>query len=143
MRRLSLTSIPNFCHLPTSVGSGLSKCGLPTSYTAYLAMGDSFSGPRTDVPLPRRSATAPILVTPSQRQAPSITDSLVETLYQHPDARVVAFTASGSGGAAVKPIGSQASQNAEDGSLLSYSSTERTIAVGKWHLSHTIHIMHD
>ncbi len=72
---------------------------------------------------PRRTFTAP--VAPSAPPPPA---GLVDTLYDHPNVKIVSFTA---GGRSLS-IGPPGSSEIPPGSLSWSSQLERTIAVGKW-----------
>ncbi|GJC87373.1 hypothetical protein ColLi_10211 [Colletotrichum liriopes] len=79
---------------------------------------------RPTYPSPRRVATAPV---PTQMSRPSSSaGGLIETLYNHPNVKIVAFTAA-SRGRARSPGRGPAD---EPGSLSAYSQLERTIAIG-------------
>ncbi|GKT63769.1 hypothetical protein ColTof4_04649 [Colletotrichum tofieldiae] len=79
---------------------------------------------RPTYPAPRRVATAPV---PTQMSRPSSSaGGLIETLYNHPNVKIVAFTAA-SRGRARSPGRGPAD---EPGSLSAYSQLERTIAIG-------------
>ncbi|KAK1969537.1 hypothetical protein LY78DRAFT_343726 [Colletotrichum sublineola] len=83
-------------------------------------------------PAPRRIATAPV---PSQISRPSSSSAggLIETLYNHPNVKIVAFTAA-SRGRARSPGRGPAD---EPGSLSAYSQLERTIAIGPFRIYRT------
>lgn len=86
--------------------------------------------PRRDYPVPRRVATAPIPLSAQFASPPS--DGLVETLYNHPNAKIVSFTASGR--AFSRSLGRSSGfpvLDDEPGTLSWSSQLERTIAVGK------------
>ncbi|KAF9870420.1 hypothetical protein CkaCkLH20_12087 [Colletotrichum karsti] len=87
---------------------------------------------RTNYPAPRRVATAPI---PTPAPAPRSTSAggLVETLYNHPNVKIVAFSAA-SRGRARSPGRGPAD---EPGTLSAYSQLERTIAVGPFRIYRT------
>ncbi|GKT39879.1 uncharacterized protein ColSpa_00060 [Colletotrichum spaethianum] len=79
---------------------------------------------RPTYPAPRRVVTAPV---PTQTSRPSSSaGGLIETLYNHPNVKIVAFTAA-SRGRARSPGRGPAD---EPGSLSPYSQLERTIAIG-------------
>jgi hypothetical protein len=79
-------------------------------------------------PGPRRVMTAPLAsTTPSS--STQYTGSLVETLYNHPNVKIISFSASG--GRARSP--GRAQPDVEPGSLSASSGLERTIAVGTIH----------
>ena len=75
---------------------------------------------------PRRVNTAPITI--STRSDSKSQDGFVETLYDHPNAKIVAFTASGKRSV---QIGVPSSDSEEAGTLSWSSPAERTIAIGK------------
>ncbi|KAK2022736.1 hypothetical protein LX32DRAFT_184071 [Colletotrichum zoysiae] len=85
-------------------------------------------------PAPRRVATAPA---PTQVSRPSSSSSsaggLIETLYNHPNVKIVTFTAA-SRGRARSPGRGPAD---EPGSLSAYSQLERTIAIGPFRIYRT------
>ena len=77
---------------------------------------------------PRRSATAPVGFPPPQ--ASSATQGGVETLYNHPNAKIIAFTATARAIPRSPPLDGSSAE--EDQGTLSWSSQlERTIAVGR------------
>lgn len=78
---------------------------------------------RPNYPAPRRVATAPI-TTPAPRSTSA--GGLVETLYNHPNVKIVAFTAASRGRARSPGRGPRD----EPGTLSAYSQLERTIAIG-------------
>ncbi|KXH52452.1 hypothetical protein CSAL01_02070 [Colletotrichum salicis] len=81
---------------------------------------------RPAYPAPRRVATAPI-PTHLSRPAPSTSaGGLVETLYNHPNVKIVAFAAASRGRARSPGRG----PSDEPGSLSAHSQLERTIAIG-------------
>ena len=86
---------------------------------------------RPGYPAPRRVATAPIPLSTQFAAASPPSDGVVETLYNHPNAKIISFTASGRafsrslGRSSVLPI------DDEPGTLSWSSQLERTIAVGK------------
>lgn len=73
---------------------------------------------------PRRSFTAPVGFPPPQA---SSTQGGVETLYNHPNAKIIAFTTTAR---AIPPL-SDASAEEDQGTLSWSSQLERTIAVGR------------
>lgn len=78
---------------------------------------------------PRRSSTAPVGFPPPRA---SSTQGGVETLYNHPNAKIIAFTATARAIPPDPPAGE--SSTGEDQGTLSWSSQlERTIAVGTCH----------
>lgn len=82
---------------------------------------------RPAYPAPRRVATAPIPAHMT-RPAPSTSaGGLVETLYNHPNVKIVAFAAASRGRARSPGRG----PSDEPGSLSAHSQLERTIAIGK------------
>ncbi|KZL75794.1 hypothetical protein CI238_09933 [Colletotrichum incanum] len=86
---------------------------------------------RPTYPAPRRVATAPV---PTQMSRPSSSaGGLIETLYNHPNVKIVAFTAA-SRGRARSPGRGPAD---EPGSLSAYSQLERTIAIGPFRIYRT------
>jgi len=79
---------------------------------------------------PRRAFTAPIRPASPQPAPPSqSTEGLVDTLYDHPSVKIVAFTA-GSRPFQISSRASLAPYDVEPGSLPYSSQIERTIAVG-------------
>lgn len=87
--------------------------------------------PGASFPAPRRVFTAPVSSSSSQLAFPPQSgDGLVETLYNHPSAKIVAFTA----GSPSRPLdldrGRAPAVDVEPGSLSWSSRFERTIAVG-------------
>ncbi|KFA79123.1 hypothetical protein S40288_05718 [Stachybotrys chartarum IBT 40288] len=82
------------------------------------------------LPAPRRVVTAPINL-PAARRDTRDSGSLVETLYYHPNAKIIAFTATGRAFSASPTRSSAALNEEEEAGTLSWSSQlERTIAVG-------------
>lgn len=80
---------------------------------------------------PRRVFTAPVAATaPEPAGSPSTADGVVETLYVHPSAKIVAFTA-GPRNFSISPRGGVPA-DIEPGSLPWSSQLERTIAVGEY-----------
>ncbi|KAF5017154.1 hypothetical protein F66182_10949 [Fusarium sp. NRRL 66182] len=77
--------------------------------------------------VPRRVATAPIPLRQAMEAASPDSD-LVETLYSHPNARIISFTASGRA-VARSPGGASLSRDDAPGTLSWSSQLERTIAV--------------
>lgn len=81
---------------------------------------------------PRRVFTAPVSSPPRTAAASTQSaESVVETLYNHPSVKIVAFTA------AARPTSNGAGKglaapDVEPGSLSWTSQLERTIAVGEW-----------
>ncbi len=87
--------------------------------------------PGASFPAPRRVFTAPVSSSSSQLAFPPQSgDGLVETLYNHPSAKIIAFAA----GSASRPLdverGRAPAVDVEPGSLSWSSRFERTIAVG-------------
>ncbi|EEU35016.1 uncharacterized protein NECHADRAFT_37505 [Fusarium vanettenii 77-13-4] len=78
---------------------------------------------------PRRVATAPIPLRAAMSIGSPDSDSLVETLYNHPNAKIISFTASGRA-LSRSPGG----PDDEPGSLSWSSQLERTIAVGPFRI---------
>ncbi|KAL6356957.1 hypothetical protein LRP88_10570 [Fusarium phalaenopsidis] len=78
---------------------------------------------------PRRVATAPIPLRAAMNAGSPDSDSLVETLYNHPNAKIISFTASGRA-LSRSPGG----PDDEPGSLSWSSQLERTIAVGPFRI---------
>lgn len=76
-------------------------------------------------PGPRRVMTAPLASTSASTKSNG--GGLVETLYNHPNAKIIAFSASGRGRARSP---GRAQPDEEPGSLSATSGLERTIAVG-------------
>ncbi|KAL0936712.1 uncharacterized protein CTRU02_208927 [Colletotrichum truncatum] len=87
---------------------------------------------RTNYPAPRRVATAPV-GTPVPAPRSTSAGGLVETLYNHPNVKIVAFTAA-SRGRARSPGRGPAD---EPGTLSAYSQLERTIAIGPFRIYRT------
>ncbi|EFQ30476.1 hypothetical protein CGRA01v4_10024 [Colletotrichum graminicola] len=82
-------------------------------------------------PAPRRVATAPV---PTQVSRPSSSaGGLIETLYNHPNVKIVAFTAASRG----RPRSPGRGPADEPGSLSAYSQLERTIAIGPFRIYRT------
>ncbi|KAK1995523.1 hypothetical protein LX36DRAFT_713093 [Colletotrichum falcatum] len=80
---------------------------------------------------PRRVVTAPV---PTQVSRPSSSaGGLIETLYNHPNVKIVAFTAASRGRARSPGRGPPD----EPGSLSAYSQLERTIAIGPFRIYRT------
>lgn len=84
---------------------------------------------RSEIPTPRRVVTTPVSSSTPQVDIP-ISQSLVETLYNHSNVKIIAFTASGREFARSRAIGSDLPGDEEPGSLSWSSQLERTIAVG-------------
>lgn len=84
------------------------------------------SGPRSSAP--RRSATAPVGFPPPQ--ASSATQGGVETLYNHPNAKIIAFTATARA-VPRSPSLREAAADEDQGTLSWSSQLERTLAVGR------------
>lgn len=83
------------------------------------------------LPAPRRVVTAPINV-PARRRDTRDSGSLVETLYYHPNAKIIAFTATGRAFSASPTRNFAGLNEEEEAGTLSWSSQlERTIAVGR------------
>ncbi|KXH39695.1 hypothetical protein CNYM01_11583 [Colletotrichum nymphaeae SA-01] len=88
---------------------------------------------RPAYPAPRRVATAPIPAHMS-RPAPSTSaGGLVETLYNHPNVKIVAFATTSRGRARSPGRG----PSDEPGSLSAHSQLERTIAIGPFRIYRT------
>ncbi|KAK1673080.1 inheritance of peroxisomes protein 1-domain-containing protein [Colletotrichum godetiae] len=88
---------------------------------------------RPAYPAPRRVATAPV-PTHLSRPAPSTSaGGLVETLYNHPNVKIVAFAAASRGRARSPGRG----PSDEPGSLSAHSQLERTIAIGPFRIYRT------
>ncbi|KAF6812552.1 hypothetical protein CSOJ01_05101 [Colletotrichum sojae] len=85
---------------------------------------------RPNYPAPRRVATAPI-TTPAPRSTSA--GGLVETLYNHPNVKIVAFTAASRGRARSPGRGPPD----EPGTLSAHSQLERTIAIGPFRIYRT------
>ncbi|KAJ0167698.1 hypothetical protein CTA2_885 [Colletotrichum tanaceti] len=86
---------------------------------------------RSTYPLPRRVATAPV---PTQMSRPSSSaGGLIETLYNHPNVKIVAFTAASRG----RPRSPGRGLTDEPGLLPAYSQLERTIAIGPFRIYRT------
>ncbi|WQF85175.1 Putative inheritance of peroxisomes protein [Colletotrichum destructivum] len=86
---------------------------------------------RPTYPLPRRVATAPV---PTQMSRPSSSaGGLIETLYNHPNVKIVAFTAVSRG----RPRSPGRGLTDEPGHLSAYSQLERTIAIGPFRIYRT------
>ncbi|KAK1975399.1 inheritance of peroxisomes protein 1-domain-containing protein [Colletotrichum cereale] len=82
-------------------------------------------------PAPRRVATAPV---PTHISRPSSSaGGLIETLYNHPNVKIVAFTAAFRG----RPRSPGRGPADEPGSLSAYSQLERTIAIGPFRIYRT------
>ncbi|KAI1080267.1 inheritance of peroxisomes protein 1-domain-containing protein [Whalleya microplaca] len=83
---------------------------------------------------PRRVVTAPPPTTASISSTPSRSDDLVETLYNHPSVKIIAFTSS----QRISFGPSQTSTHHQDrpGTLPASSRLERTIAVGPFRIYH-------
>lgn len=83
-------------------------------------------------PAPRRHSTVPMPFqpTPARTTPESVANGSLETLYNHPSVKIVAFTTAKSGSDRLGPA-------VEDkpGTLPSSSQLERTIAVGMWSLA--------
>lgn len=84
---------------------------------------------RSEVPTPRRVVTAPIPPSSPQLDSPA-PHSLVETLYSHPNVKIIAFTASGRVFARGRAKGVDIVGDEVPGTLSWSSQLERTIAVG-------------
>ncbi|KAI1501539.1 inheritance of peroxisomes protein 1-domain-containing protein [Biscogniauxia marginata] len=86
---------------------------------------------------PRRVVTAPLSRSPSDQTpvstaaASSTSDELVETLYNHPSVKIIAFTSSQRGSLITLPV---SSDEIRPGSLSASSRLERTIAVGAFRI---------
>ncbi|KAK4146643.1 inheritance of peroxisomes protein 1-domain-containing protein [Dichotomopilus funicola] len=81
---------------------------------------------------PRRIFTAPVAPSPPQPASPAqSTGGLVDTLYDHPNVKIVSFTA---GNSLLIGHRSPAVQDVEPGSLRWTSQLERTIAVGPFRI---------
>ncbi|KAF4983827.1 hypothetical protein FZEAL_864 [Fusarium zealandicum] len=93
-------------------------------------MDDSTQTPPPHHRVPRRVATAPMPLRTSMRPDSPDPESLVETLYSHPNAKIISFTASGRAlsGRPVFP------REDEPGTLAWSSQLERTIAVGPFRI---------
>lgn len=74
---------------------------------------------------PRRVASAPVTPRPHTAENPPADDP-VETLYYHPNVKIVAFTSSGKA-----LLQNTDAAREEAGTLLARSPVERTLAVGK------------
>ncbi|TQN73800.1 hypothetical protein CSHISOI_01635 [Colletotrichum shisoi] len=86
---------------------------------------------RPTYPLPRRVATAPV---PTQMSRPSSSaGGLIETLYNHPNVKIVAFAAVSRG----RPRSPGRGLTDEPGLLSAYSQLERTIAIGPFRIYRT------
>ena len=79
---------------------------------------------------PRRIATTPISLH-SRHEAASQSSALVETLYYHPNIKIVSFTASARAISRSPTRGSDGVDKEEVGTLSWSSQIERTIAVGR------------
>ncbi|KAE9568127.1 hypothetical protein CGMCC3_g15786 [Colletotrichum fructicola] len=88
---------------------------------------------RNNYPAPRRVATAPITTSPVPAPRSASVGGLVETLYNHPNVKIVAFSAA-SRGRARSPGRGPAD---EPGTLSPYSQLERTIAIGPFRIYRT------
>lgn len=93
-------------------------------------MDEPTSTSRPHYRVPRRVATAPISLRESMRSSSPPSGGLVETLYNHPNAKIIAFTASGRA-ISRSPGDITLAKDEEPGSLSWSSQLERTIAVGK------------
>ncbi|KAI0165057.1 inheritance of peroxisomes protein 1-domain-containing protein [Hypoxylon sp. FL1284] len=85
-----------------------------------------------DMPRPRRVATAPVAASPPQPKSASPSTSsrpedLVETLYNHPSVKIIAFTSTHHSSLFSRP---SATEGDQPGALPASSRLERTIAVG-------------
>ncbi|KAK2778282.1 hypothetical protein CKAH01_03238 [Colletotrichum kahawae] len=88
---------------------------------------------RNNYPAPRRVARAPITTSPVPAPRSASVGGLVETLYNHPNVKIVAFSAA-SRGRARSPGRGPAD---ESGTLSPYSQLERTIAIGPFRIYRT------
>ncbi|PNH73572.1 hypothetical protein VD0001_g3993 [Verticillium dahliae] len=86
---------------------------------------------RSTFPAPRRVMTAPQGSVCSPSSSSQSAPGLVETLYNHPNVKIIAFTASGRNRARSP---GRAPPDEEPGSLASSSQLERTIAVGPFRI---------
>ncbi|KAF7563763.1 hypothetical protein G7046_g375 [Stylonectria norvegica] len=90
------------------------------------------TSPRPSFPAPRRVATAPIPLSSQFASPPS--EGLVETLYNHPNAKIVSFNASGRAFSRSLGRNSALPDDDEAGTLSWSSQLERTIAVGPFRI---------
>ncbi|KAI1749047.1 inheritance of peroxisomes protein 1-domain-containing protein [Xylaria castorea] len=103
-----------------------------------------FASNAPEMTRPRRVMTAPVPAStssqqprpsspsPSSRPAPSGSDDLVETLYNHPSVRIISFTSSRHGFTTSLPAPSD--NDVPPGSLPPSSRLERTIAIGAFRI---------
>ncbi|CAM1503732.1 Fc.00g013230.m01.CDS01 [Cosmosporella sp. VM-42] len=93
------------------------------------------SGPsRPGYPAPRRVATAPIPLSTQFADDSPPSDGIVETLYNHPNVKIISFTASGRAFSRSLGRGSVLPIDDEPGTLSWSSQLERTIAVGPFRI---------
>ncbi|OHE98525.1 hypothetical protein CORC01_06146 [Colletotrichum orchidophilum] len=88
---------------------------------------------RPAYPAPRRVATAPISTHMSHPAPSTSAGGLIETLYNHPNVKIVAFAAASRGRARSPGRG----PSDEPGSLSAHSQLERTIAIGPFRIYRT------
>jgi hypothetical protein len=91
---------------------------------------DDVPGP---LPTPRRVFTAPTTLQSSRggsSSSRSQSGGIVETLYNHPSVKIIAFPASARSALRSPSVGPTAEEDEEAGSLPTSSQLERTIAVG-------------